>query len=146
MSAAIGVVVGALVGGLAGHFGTKSMLRHSDLGVTGAAAAAGALFGGALLASPASAASGASATAGGSAGNFYQLSAGADFNASMKIGDQLQLIAPTGLSIASVTSNGSDAVTDQGNYTYQGAKLGGAVLTVKLSDGSSHRIKIEITG
>lgn len=144
MSAAIGVVVGALAGGLVGHFGARVFLRKSDLGVTGAAAAAGALFGGALLAEPAAA--GGSGSAGATAGAFYQLSTGADFNAAMKIGDRLQLVAPTGLSITGVTSNGSDAITDVGSFTYQGAKLGGAILTVKLSDGTSHRIKIEITG
>lgn len=50
MNAWVGLIGGGVIGGVLGYTLTKSLLKRPDIGVTGAAMAAGALIGGAMTA------------------------------------------------------------------------------------------------
>jgi hypothetical protein len=56
VTALTGGLLGAAIGGLAAFFLTKTMLKHGDVGVTGAAAGAGFLIGAAIAGPAANAA------------------------------------------------------------------------------------------
>lgn len=139
MSAWIGIGVGGVLGGVIAALATKKLMRHVDVGIVGASAAAGALIGGAIV-GPSTASAAEQPTA-------YTLPVSNTASALVRIGDSVTLVAPNGLTISSITDNGSDAVSASqcaGCSTYTAQKLGGAVFEVTLSDGSVNRVKIEV--
>jgi hypothetical protein len=152
MSAWTGILIGGVAGGIAGFALTKVFLRRGDLGVTGAAAAFGALAGGALTANPASASSGGASAPTPSnlaltpAKTFYTLPLdGRQTSARVTIGDVVRLQPSDGVT-ASFTTNGSDAILalGQNDGVYQAVKLGGGIVTATLSNGSVVKVKIEV--
>jgi hypothetical protein len=50
MTAWTGILIGGALGGVGGFMLSKAVFKYGDLGITGAAAAAGALIGGAMTA------------------------------------------------------------------------------------------------
>jgi hypothetical protein len=152
MSAWTGVIVGGLVGGTAGFVLTRMFLHKADIGVTGAAAAFGALAGGALTANTASASNGGASAPTPSnlaltpAKTFYALPLdGRQTSARLTIGDVVRLQPLDGVT-ASFMTNGSDAILalGQNDGVYQAVKLGGGIVTATLSNGSVVKVKIEV--
>jgi hypothetical protein len=151
MSAWTGIAIGGAAGGLAGYFVGRKLLKHDYIGVAVAAAAFGALAGGALTASSASASSTASSTSTTNPPNLpaktnYTLSLdGTQTSALMHLGDVVALTPPPGVT-ATFTTNNSDAILalNPGDGVYQAMKLGGGIVTATLSSGVIVKVKIEV--
>jgi hypothetical protein len=140
MSAWTGIIIGGVAGGLLGFAATKFLLKSKtpDVGVIGAAAAAGALAGGALTATPATAAT---------SPTLHMLSlAHGDTTIATKIGDVVDLLPAAGLTVTAIDAHGSDAVViaSVNPATVNAVKLGGALLAVTLSDASKVNVKVTV--
>ncbi len=138
MSAWTGIIIGGIVGGGLGFVATKFLLKKPDVGVIGAAAAAGALAGGALTATPATAST---------APTLHMLSlANGDTTIATKIGDVVDLLPAAGLAVTAINTHGSDAVVvaSVNPATINAVKLGGALLAVTLSNASVVNVKVTV--
>jgi hypothetical protein len=138
MSAWTGIIIGGIVGGGLGFVATKFLLKKPDAGVIGAAAAAGALAGGALTATPATAST---------SPTLHRLSlAHGDTTLATKIGDVVDLLPAAGLAVTAINAHDSDAVVvaSVNPATVNAVKLGGALLAVTLSDTSKVNVKVTV--
>jgi hypothetical protein len=137
VSAWLGISIGVFAGGIAGYAASKLLKQKPDVGIIGAAAAAGGLIGGALTATSAAAEDTMSTLL------TVDLSKGAQTLA-VKIGDVVDFTPPSGARVTAIRTNGSDVVfvASVDPATVNIVKPGGALLTLLLSTGEGIEVKL----